>query len=168
MTGEPLRFSVQETLDRLTKSLETLEWALSGVPPQWLYRPLTGEWSVARNVAHLAVYEDFLAAPVLEDLAAGGDGTVVTVPPAPEWDASELALAEDRMEEALALLRTARQRQVEAARRFDDERFNEPLCPIWAQVPGDRHPAGWVATKTVQHTWEHGNAALQAALFAPR
>jgi hypothetical protein len=25
-----------------------------------------------------------------------------------------------------------------------------------------------VATKTFQHTWEHGNAILRVALFAPR
>lgn len=30
-----------------------------------------------------------------------------------------------------------------------------------------RHSAGWVAAKTFQHTWEHGNFLLRVALFSP-
>jgi hypothetical protein len=71
----------------------------------------------------------------------------------------------------MARLRPARARQIEIVESFDRERFNEPLTPLWSgsgRYGGPLHPPGWVATKTFQHTWEHGNAVLRVALFAPR
>ena len=40
---------------------------------------------------------------------------------------------------------------------------------LWSNRNGGEALAmSWVATKTFQHTWEHGNAILRVALFTPR
>ena len=56
---------------QLTASLARLEWALEHPPPTWHHRPPGGvvgfptgdAWGVARNIAHLTVYEERLGAP---------------------------------------------------------------------------------------------------------
>ena len=49
------------------------------------------------------------------------------------------------------------------------ELFNDPKTMLWSgRNAGRPHPLSWVATKTFQHTWEHGNSILRVALFAPR
>lgn len=55
-----------------------------------------------------------------------------------------------------------------AARTLTDERLNAPLTPICGRRAGILHPAGWVAAKSVQHTWEHGCTIMQIDLFIPR
>ena len=84
---------------------------------------------------------------------------------AEDWfrrDAQALSGAD--LSHILQRLRAARGRQLQALERFDHESFNRPLTPLW----GGLQPAGWVAAKTVQHTWEHGTPIMQTALFAPR
>ena len=47
--------------------------------------------------------------------------------------------------------------------------FNTPRTRLFTDPRADLpHSIAWVATKTFQHTWEHGNAILRVALFAPR
>jgi hypothetical protein len=171
MKDESIAFSLERTLALLRDSLATFEYGLERVPGQWLdQRAAPGLWSIARNVAHLAIYEEVLAAPALEDLARGGDGRAVA-PGVPrsqaEFDLIESEL-EARIEEALMRLRSARQRQVAAVESFVEDSFNRASCILWARGPIAAHSPGWVAMKTVQHTWEHGNVVLQAMLFAPR
>ena len=143
----------------------------------WAGSPEPG-WSIATNLAHLAVYEERLAAPVIEDLAAGGDGTGphVGVPAGGEGGASgdawllagAIELAEAPLDAVLERLRTARRRQIAAVRAMDLEALNAPRTPLWQRPGSPRDSAGWVAAKTVQHTWEHGTTIFQIALFAPR
>jgi hypothetical protein len=99
------------------------------------------------------------------------DGVGATPSGREDWflkDATELS--EEEVGWIFERLRKARSRQIELVERYDPERFNVPVTPLWSSgrhgaVP---HSAGWVATKTFQHTWEHGNAILRLALFAPR
>jgi hypothetical protein len=166
-------FHVEETAGQLDQSLRTLEMGLALVPEEWQRRPPRKDaWSVATNLAHMAIYEELLAAPVLEALAAGADGTGAAPSSDEGWFARETeALSREPLDHMLDRLRAARRRQIVAVRSFTDEGFNTPLTPLWVwsgrgNVPLD--PPAWVATKTVQHTWEHGNSILQIALFAPR
>jgi hypothetical protein len=155
---------------QLSESLAMLDWAVRGTPARWLGVPLTdGGWSVARNLAHLAAYEERLAVPVLEELAAGGDGmaTLRGLSRQPRWDDGETATADD-VDALLARLAGARTRQAGLCATFDPDAFNAPTCRFWGFREGTAHPPGWVVTKTIQHTWEHGNTPLQALLFAPR
>ena len=177
MSGDGIRtyeFTIKGTADHLRDSLTTVEWAVSLLPERWshalpdYYEPEA--WGAAMNVAHLAVYEDKLAGPVLASLAAGGDGTDASAS-VDERTAEAFAIADQPLPALLDRLRRARQRQIETVEAFDPERFNVPVTPLWGEgYPryGSRlHSAAWVATKTFQHTWEHGNAILRLALFSP-
>ncbi|MEX1253214.1 MAG: DinB family protein [Dehalococcoidia bacterium] len=175
MVANALAFDIKETTTRLSDSLRTIEWAVSLVPEQWTHRlpehyPADA-WSVAMNIAHLVTYEEGLAAPMLEALAAGCDGTDV-VASADERLADAVAIADQPLDALMARLRSARGRQIEVVKDFPAERFSAPLTPLWGRhypLYGDHlHSAGWVASKTFQHTWEHGNAILRVALYAPR
>lgn len=128
-------------------------------------------WSVAQNLAHLAIYEERLGAPLLEDLACGGDGTGIglSTPREDQFLAEWESLAQKPIETILARLHAARARHVAALMSFTEARFNAPVTTFFPPAYGrERYPAGWVAAKTVQHTWEHGNTVLRVALFAPR
>src|SRR5438552_1593959 len=74
-------YRVEEVAAHLAGSLRTVEWAVAQVPEQWHHRSPGGvspvfpadTWGAAMNLAHLTVYEERVAAPVLEALAVGGD-----------------------------------------------------------------------------------------------
>lgn len=171
-------FRVDDTAHRLEESLRTLEWALAQLPEK-LYRSTmlaphaafgVDCWSAAMNVAHLALYDERLALPMVESLAAGGDGTGVLPSYAEGSLVDETArLSERPLDEVLSRLRAARQRQVALTATFTEELFNTPMTPSWRGIAGTSLKSpGWVLNKTFQHTWEHGNAILQIALFAVR
>ena len=119
------------------------------------------------NLAHLCVYEEGLAAPVLAALADGQDGTqAVESAFEARFEPEARALSASPAEESLDRLRAVRSRQAELVRSFDDERFNTSMTPLWQRPGADLDPPGWVSAKTVQHTWEHGSTIFQIALFA--
>src|SRR5215204_2937487 len=169
-------YSVEEVCRLLEESLNAIEWALSRTsPPQFHATPKgaaaafqEGAWSMAMNVAHLAVYDERLAIPVLEGLLAGGDGLGAASTPREDAFQRECeALSEEPREAILARLRAARQRQVALVRRFSDEQFNTLRTPLWGKYYGaPLHASGWVAAKSWQHTYEHTNALLRIALFS--
>ena len=117
----------------------------------------------------LAVYEEQVAAPILESLAAGTDATdAVTSVLESDFDDLWQQLASEPIDVIAGRLRAARSRQVQAIAAMTEDRFHLPATTLWAEVKPGIHSAAWVADKTFQHTWDHGNAILQVALFAPR
>ena len=173
MTGAFV-FDRGETIARLRESLATIESFLALVPAQWTHTPPPGSpegaWSVAMNLAHLVIYEECIAAPLLDAMAAGGDGagSVRAVSEAAFLE-DAIAIAGQPLPALLERLRGVRARQIDAIAPMSDIEFNRPATPLFsARSAGVSHPASWVATKTFQHTWEHGNAILRVAMFAPR
>jgi hypothetical protein len=169
------RYEAAALAERLERSLADLEWAVSLVPERllWLTPPFGGPqpaWSVAMNLAHLLLYEERIPAQLLEEIAAGGTGSL----PA-EAAGTEGQLLQETRETAaqpiarlLERLRVARSRQAVAVRSLSEERLNLPLCTLWSAGSSvTAHPAGWIAAKTFQHTWEHGTTIQQIALFGP-
>jgi hypothetical protein len=117
----------------------------------------------------MAVYEEHVAAPILESLAAGSDVTdAVNSVIESDFDDRSQQLATEPIEVIAGRLRSARARQIHAIAAMTEERFHLPATTLWAEVKPGIHSAAWVAAKTFQHTWDHGNAILQVALFAPR
>jgi hypothetical protein len=82
-------FSVRETAGRLRQSLETVEWAVRRIPPAYSHEMPEGmvadEWSAAMNLAHLIVYDEEIANPVLASLAEGGDAVGATKSHLEQW-----------------------------------------------------------------------------------
>src|SRR5262245_31203950 len=119
-------FDRSETERQLRESLRVLELALAGTAERW-HRP-SGEAlppdfrGVAMNLANLAVYEERIAAPVLEALAEGGDASDAIPPGAtPDWEEREAAeLSREPIGRILERLRAARERQVTAVRRIQE------------------------------------------------
>jgi hypothetical protein len=169
----PFVFSTPETVARLRGSLDTLESFLRLVPSPWTHESPPGSpdgaWSVAMNLAHMTVYEEALAAPVVEAIVAGGDGEGV-IPSADEgWLLRGAgAIAGQPLDALAARLRVARERQIRAIESCSPAAFNQPATPLWSGRNGGRPlSVGWVVTKTLQHTWEHGNSIMRVALFTP-
>lgn len=163
-------FTVAETVRRLRDSLADVEFGLSAVPERWRHT-LSPEvapdaWTVAMNLAHLTFYEENVGLRLLRSFEPGFDATNEREGGDERWFLAEtVTLAADPVAAILARLRDARAQQIALVESFGDTRLNDGVTPLWSEPT---HTAGWVATKTFQHTWEHGNAILRAALFAPR
>jgi hypothetical protein len=169
-------YSTAEVARRLREALETIEWAVNEIPEKYhhdlpdFYAP--DDWHAAMNLAHIVVYEEQLANPVMEALLAGGDGVGAVRSGMEAWFYGDSVTAS--AEPLAALLdryRAAREQGIAVIKSFTAERFNDRICPLWQGSPvhgRSLQPPGWVAMKTVQHSWEHGNALLRLALFAPR
>jgi hypothetical protein len=171
-------FDRESVLRQLDESMTTLEWAVSLVPDGWSHRSPTGRlsaeeggWSVAMNLAHLALYEERFPTTVLESLLTGGDGVSDSSFPEPSpHEAAAVALAGAPLAEILERLRRARSKEAEIARKFTSAAWVAPTTKAWAATglgPPIWSPAR-VLAKSFQHTWEHGNAVLRVALAAPR
>src|SRR5690349_17527086 len=99
----------------LSESLKAVEWAVSQTSKRWHHPPpgaIPGdEWGVALNLAHLAVFEEYVVAPALEAVAGGGDGADALPQGRRDWlGHADVALSEQPIEVILDRLRTARQR----------------------------------------------------------
>lgn len=171
------RFTVAKTAEELRKSLDLLIWAVGFVPVAWHYELPDGrirgieadDRSVAQHIAHLILYEELLATPVLKELASGRNGTNAAQSGHMSWMKPQIAvLAREPIDALLARLRRARAEHVLVTDSFDDDSFNKPLTAIWNTGSGPRlESPGWVATKTVQHTGEHTNSIFRFGLFYP-
>ncbi|MEX0781383.1 MAG: hypothetical protein WD557_01955 [Dehalococcoidia bacterium] len=164
------------TIERLRSSLATVEWAVKLIPEGWTHRSggprSTHEaWSAAMNLAHLATYEETFPLTELEDLLSEGNGLGRLSSMSEEITQSRaLALASEPISVILGHLQEARARQVGLAEEFPGASFTTPQTRAWGS--SGLGPEWWspalVLNKTFQHTWEHGNAILSIALFAPR
>ena len=162
------RFSPSAAVREVGAARDALSWALpliSEAAAHAVRQP--GDWSVGTNLAHLVIYEERIALPVLAALAEGKDGRDRVVSGEENWLARE---AESLGEEPFAAVRerfqTIIRRHVEQVEAFDEEAFNAPLCSLWASGFGVLVPAGWVTKKSVQHLWEHGHTLIRAGWVA--
>lgn len=168
-------FDREATVTRLRESLETVVWAAKLVPADYTHTLLPGSptdaWTVTMNIAHLIVYDEGIAIPVLESLVEGENGSTKIRTDNEAWFYNDaVALAAEPLDALLERFTSARMRQIKVAGSFTDADWNRRWSPVFgsgAHGNGPHSPA-WVANKTFQHTWEHGNAVLRAALFAPR
>jgi hypothetical protein len=106
---------------------------------------------------------------MIEAIAGGGDGTDVLRSDPDRFLAEARALEHSPVDELLSRLTSARARAIAAVEAASEKRLNEPATPLFSNpIHGERlHSLAWVAAKSFQHTWEHGNAILRVMLFAP-
>jgi len=131
------RFGTHETARRLREWLSTIGWAVSVVPERWSHDLpefyAADEWGVAMNLAHLVVYEEQISLPVLEALAAGGDGVGATRSAIERWLLGDaVAIFREPVDLLLERLRKAREDQIDIVEAYDQERFNAPVTPLWS------------------------------------
>src|SRR5262249_21983075 len=138
VSADALSYRVEEVVGHLAESLSAVEWALTRVPENWHHRSPggvsaafpEGTWSAAMNLAHLTVYEERVAAPVLEALAAGGDAHDAVRSAGEGWLLSESeAVSTEPLAAILARLRAARQRQIDVIAAASEPWLNTPATP---------------------------------------
>jgi hypothetical protein len=168
-------FDRAETARLLRDSAGVLESAARLVPSAFTHANPgaypADAWTVAMNIAHMVVYEDQMANPVLAAMAKGSDGVGATKSDVESWFLADAeALAPRPLDELLRRLAVARHDAIAIVESFDESRWNAGITPLWTRrdATGVLRTPAWVAMKTFQHTWEHGNAVLSMALFAPR
>jgi len=163
-------FRVADATEQLEASLHALVWASCLIPEAAAHEsPEPRAWSAATNLAHLLLYEERVSVPVIEALLRGEDGTAVAPNAVEGWLARESeALGASQLSVLAPRWERARARLIAAVRRFGDAEFNEPRCAVTTPMLRDigLHPAGLVAMKAYQHTWEHGNVILRTARVA--
>jgi hypothetical protein len=163
-------YRIDDVVRRLRDSLADLEFGLARAPERWRHAPppevAPDAWTVAMNLAHVTIYEENVALRLLRSCAPGFDPADERRGGDEAWFYNQaLALSAEPIEPTLTRLRAARQQQIDLVEAFGELRLNSAVTPLW---PDTQHTAGWVAIKTFQHTWEHGNAILRVALFSPR
>lgn len=169
-----MEFDQAATVRRLRASIDVVLEAAREVPGAYTHALMPGlpaeAWTVAMNIAHLIVYEEGIAIPILQSLAMGADGTTLVRSDNEGWFYNDaVAIAGDALEDLIDRLDAARARQIELVEAFGAADWERPVSPVFAAGPGGGlRSAAWIATKSFQHTWEHGNAVLRAMLFSPR
>lgn len=167
MSGRPL-FSVDAARRESAATQESLFWALSLISDADAHlaaRP--SDWPAATNLAHLVIYEERIAVPVLRAATQGRDGAADVVSGEEGWLVHDAeALGRESFPEIVGRYRAIVTRHAELLAAFDDGAFNQPICSLWQTAPaysgGRLVPAGWIAKKSAQHTWEHGHSLLRA------
>lgn len=166
-------------LSMIQQSMDALEWALPMIPEAWTHRspsgtrmsPGEGAWSAAMNLAHMALGSEVLYQSVLRSLLGGGDGVSDSSlrEPSP-YEPAAMELAERPLQEIMKKFRAGRAEEAALARAFSPEAWLAPTTAAWGRSGyGPRlHSPARIVAKSFQHTWEHGNAILRVALFAPR
>jgi hypothetical protein len=103
-------------------------------------------------------------------MAQGSDGEGVVRSGLEHWfHADAVAISADPVDLLVSRLHNAREEQISTIEPLSDHAFNTPRTRLFSDPSADlRHSTAWVATKTFQHTWEHGNAIMRVSLFAPR
>jgi hypothetical protein len=168
-------FDRAATARLLRDSFEVVASAARSLPTRWTHENPgwypADAWTVAMNLAHMLVYEAQMANPVLAAMTKGCDGVGATKSDVESWFLADAeALAPAPIEELVRRLADARHDAIAIVESFADARWNTGMTPLWTRGEATRalRTPAWVAMKTFQHTWEHGNAVLRMALIAPR
>jgi hypothetical protein len=139
-------------------SAEAFAWAARDVPEERRLAappPGLGEWSAARHVFHLVVYESAIAQPSMRQWLGE---------PAPDLAGMSEELAWQSVprdyEAMLDAFRVVRGEQLDLLDAFSPDGWQEIRRTIWGDVS-----LHWVVSKTYQHTAEHISDVMRIALF---
>jgi DinB family protein len=161
------RFTLSAAVREMAAAQDALAWALPLISETAAHKVRQpGDWSIAMNLAHLVVYEERIAVPVLAALAAGADDHGLASGDEDWLERDSEKLGGESYAAVRERYRTIAGRHLDQLRAFDEEGFNTPRCSLWASDLGVLVPAGWVAKKSVQHTWEHGHTLIRAGWIA--
>jgi hypothetical protein len=137
---------------------EAFAWAVGQVPAERLFAApprLLGEWSAARQAFHLLYYEREVALPSTRLWAGGAYPTFEGYNEQAAWEAWDRDI-----EPVLSEFARVREEQVAVFRGADEATWGEERDTPWG-----RRSLHWVASKTLQHAFEHANAVLKTALL---
>jgi hypothetical protein len=168
--------------DQLASTAQAIEWAVGlvpaarqfEVPPHPKHPKVTpgfktyfGEWSAARLLYHLLHYEEQYALPTMKHWLGGEHPPADLITPDSEAEAQAWAQAMEAgtpFDSLLELFRAVRGEQIGLVQSIPEAaREQERVDTEFGRVS-----AAYAVTKTIQHTFEHGDAILRNALYWDR
>lgn len=172
--------------DFLAKQLEEtakiIEWAIKLVPENWLLeiaphkdhpkalegmKRYFGLWSAYRLLFHLTFYEENYALPTMKHYLGGSHPDVDIIFPRMEMEEKEFEKEVKKGINLLLLIKryhSIRKEQIEVLNKIKDEDWTEDKV----KTGFGRVSAEFTASKTIQHTLEHGDSILRNALYWER
>lgn len=115
-----------------------------------------GTWEPARHVWHVTEYENQIVIPSMREW--------LSIPmDKPNWaddDASWAAVSDKSRTTQLERFWEARNTQLGLLNELGDLDWNAPRKTLWGE-----QPLSMVVTKTLQHTYEHGDTLLRMGLW---
>ena len=147
--------------DQLQASADGFVWAAEQVPTaRRILQPPAGlgEWTTARHIFHMVLYERTIALPSMEQWRGAECAPTDDVDEEAAW-----VKGQDAVESLLAQFRQVRAEQLALLPQFNDSRWEETRAAVWGPVT-----LRWVVSKTYQHTAEHTNDVMRIALFWDR
>ncbi len=164
---------------QLVETADAVEWAIAQIPAERLllspphgnhpnsnrgFKTYFGEWSAYRLLFHLVYYEWAYALPAMKACAGEIDLHADIVFPESDEEDEMWRQECERGPDLPALLkkyRSLRQEQITVLRAIPEAGWNRESVRTGLGIVS---PA-FVVAKTLQHTFEHGNAILRNALF---
>ena len=128
------REEINEKIERYGRGFDLLTAALAEVPKEaWTYRPAPDEWSVHEIIVHMADSESMSALRARKLIVEPGS-TLMGYEEA-KW-ADALAYKQQSIENALEIIRLARQSTYELLKRQPDEVFTHSVIhPEYPDAP---------------------------------
>lgn len=119
------RSEIDEKIEQYRRGYELLADVLAGIPREaWLYRPGPDEWSVHEIVIHMADSESMAALRARKLIVE--PGSILMGYNEAMW-ADALGYKEQSVEDALEIIRLARQTTYHILKRLPDEIFNHAV-----------------------------------------
>jgi hypothetical protein len=124
------------------------------LPPEPGY---LGTWPAARHVWHVTGYERCLVLPAMQAWLEGAPSTALDwLDEDADWDSAQPLSMECLLDD----FHSIRREQVALLEPLAAADWTAPRPTVW----GDKSLA-WIVTKTLQHTWEHGDTLLRMGLW---
>lgn len=149
--------------EQLRSGADVIAWAVSQIDPSLHHvqpppelADYMGAWPPARHVWHLALYERCIALPSMRQFIGGPP---LSDDPCPGWD--DWSGASGRpIDSYVTELRAIRAEQIAFLDETVEADWTTPRATVWGQ-----QSLAMIATKTLQHTLEHGDTLLRMALW---
>lgn len=149
------RTQLQTTADGFVWAAQQLDPSYSmRLPPEPGY---LGTWPPARHVWHVAEYERCLVIPTMQQWLGAPFREELEWP---DDDATWITLQHESLDTFLSTFCAARHEQLALLDQLNEVDWQAPRKTLW----GDK-PLAMIVTKTMQHTYEHGDTLLRMGLW---
>lgn len=160
-------------IDQLRSTTDALEWSFfldesknTEIPPfdsfskrlfpeNEPFGRYYGTWSRTKLLFHLVHYEEHIALPSMKVWIGGEPPKEEDIPKEEDFWTDE-----SHHTNLIQKLKKFRKEQVEVIKQLNDEQWDETKSTIW----GERS-IEWIVSKTIQHSFEHGNKMMRHGLF---
>lgn len=147
---------------QLKASEDAFVWAAEQIPPPLLNQippnaDYFGLWEPARHVWHVSGYEQYVVMPSMNQWLHNSGVPVISWA---DTDAAWAGVTDRSLRTLTQKFRHIRQMQIEMLDELMDSDWDTPRPTVW-----EERPLSMVVTKTLQHTYEHGDTLMRMGLW---